>query len=63
MLYILFFAKKLARVTGVSIGTWMNLQRSYDEKMLEIKRAKTVNAPTSGAPFPSGFVLHPKYQM
>lgn len=56
-------AKKLSRLTGVSIGTWLNLQRSYDEKVREIQRAKDADASASGTSFSSPFVLHPKYQM
>ena len=56
-------AEKLSRVTGVSLGTWLNLQRSYAEKVLEIQRAKAADASTGTSSFPSGFVLHPKYQM
>ncbi|WP_022796811.1 HigA family addiction module antitoxin [Bavariicoccus seileri] len=33
-------ANKLAKLTGVSIKTWLNLQSSYDIKMMEIENAQ-----------------------
>lgn len=33
-------ANKLAKLTGVSIKTWLNLQSSYDEKVIEIENQR-----------------------
>lgn len=33
-------AIKLSKMTGTSIGVWMNLQKTYDEKKAEIERRK-----------------------
>lgn len=33
-------AHKLSKLTGISFGTWMNLQNEYDKDMFEIEEAK-----------------------
>lgn len=33
-------ADKLAKITGISLQTWLNLQANYDAKVIEIKDAK-----------------------
>ncbi len=33
-------AKRLAKLTGISIQTWLNLQANYDAKVAEIENAK-----------------------
>lgn len=36
-------AMKLSQMTGVAVDTWLNLQKKYDEKILEIKSEKDLD--------------------
>lgn len=36
-------ANKLAKLTGISVQTWLNLQASYDAKVVEIENAKDID--------------------
>lgn len=39
-------AKKLSVMTGTSIEIWLNLQNTYDQKLIEIQRSKDFDAQT-----------------
>lgn len=42
-------AKKLSAMTGTSIELWLNLQKSYDQKLIEIQRTKDLDEQASVA--------------
>lgn len=36
-------AKKLSVMMGTSVEVWLNLQKTYDQKLIEIKKAKNLD--------------------